>query len=415
MKTKTCLSLLAAFAASALVAATPVIKADSVTFSQNTTTRLVTIGYTLEETDAVVTVDVLTNGVSIGEENFANIDGDVNRRVAPGDHLIVWHPRASWPDHVFTNNEVSVEVRAWDVTIPPDYMVVNLASEVDRIRYYVSEKALPDGGLANDVYRTTKLVMRRIPASGNVWTMGSSASNTDGDGLLTRTDSREKQHLVMMTNDYYIGVFPTTQAQHERVVGNNPIATTSANYNPLAPVMHNYPSIRGEDVDWPSTGHAVGSSSFLKKWRDLTGIDFDLPTSAQWEFAARAGTSTSFFFGPAASSNDLPLYAWCKFNSDSHVHKVGELLPNPFGLYDVYGQSWDWCLDYSGYISDTTSVVVEPEGPASSAAANDSGRRVGRGGGITHDAAACRSAKVNPQNVTAATAYRLLCPPTLKW
>ena len=415
MKTKTCLSLLAAFAASALVAATPVIKADSVTFSQNTTTRLVTIGYTLEETDAVVTVDVLTNGVSIGEENFANIDGDVNRRVAPGDHLIVWHPRASWPDHVFTNNEVSVEVRAWDVTIPPDYMVVDLASEVDRIRYYVSEKALPDGGLANDVYRTTKLVMRRIPASGNVWTMGSSASNTDGDGLLTRTDAREKQHLVMMTNDYYIGVFPTTQAQHERVVGNNPIATTSANYNPLAPVMHNYPSIRGEDVDWPSTGHAVGSSSFLKKWRDLTGIDFDLPTSAQWEFAARAGTSTSFFFGPAASSNDLPLYAWCKFNSGSHVHKVGELLPNPFGLYDVYGQSWDWCLDYSGYISDTTSVVVEPEGPASSAAANDSGRRVGRGGGITHDAAACRSAKVNPQNVTAATAYRLLCPPTLKW
>ena len=415
MKTKTCLSLLAAFAASALVAATPVIKADSVTFSQNTATRLVTIGYTLEEADAVVTVDVLTNGVSIGEENFANIDGDVNRRVAPGDHLIVWHPRASWPDHVFTNNEVSVEVRAWDVTIPPDYMVVDLASEVDRIRYYVSEKALPDGGLANDVYRTTKLVMRRIPASGNVWTMGSSASNTDGDGLLTRTDSREKQHLVMMTNDYYIGVFPTTQAQHERVVGNNPIATTSANYNPLAPVMHNYPSIRGEDVDWPSTGHAVGSSSFLKKWRDLTGIDFDLPTSAQWEFAARAGTSTSFFFGPAASSNDLPLYAWCKFNSGSHVHKVGELLPNPFGLYDVYGQSWDWCLDYSGYISDTTSVVVEPEGPASSAAANDSGRRVGRGGGITHDAAACRSAKVNPQNVTAATAYRLLCPPTLKW
>ena len=268
MKTKTCLSLLAALAASALVASTPVIKADSVTFSQNTTTRLVTIGYTLEETDAVVTVDVLTNGVSIGEENFANIDGDVNRRVAPGDHLIVWHPRASWPDHVFTNNEVSVEVRAWDVTIPPDYMVVDLASEVDRIRYYVSEKALPDGGLANDVYRTTKLVMRRIPASGNVWTMGSSASNTDGDGLLTRTDSREKQHLVMMTNDYYIGVFPTTQAQHERVVGNNPIATTSANYNPLAPVMHNYPSIRGEDVDWPSTGHAVGSSSFLKKWRD---------------------------------------------------------------------------------------------------------------------------------------------------
>ena len=116
MNTKTCLSLLAAFAAPALVAGTPVIKAGSVTFSQNSATRLVTVGYTQEETDAVVTVDVLTNGVSIGAENFTNIDGDVNRRVASGDHLIVWHPRKSWPAHVFTNNEVSVEVRAWDVT-----------------------------------------------------------------------------------------------------------------------------------------------------------------------------------------------------------------------------------------------------------------------------------------------------------
>ena len=66
MKTKTCLSLVAAFAASALVAATPVIKADSVTFSQNSTTRLVTIGYTLEETNAVVTVDVQTNNANGG-------------------------------------------------------------------------------------------------------------------------------------------------------------------------------------------------------------------------------------------------------------------------------------------------------------------------------------------------------------
>lgn len=80
MNTKTCLSLLAAFAAPALVAGTPVIKAGSVTFSQNSATRLVTVGYTQEETDAVVTVDVLTNGVSIGAENFTNIDGDVNRR-----------------------------------------------------------------------------------------------------------------------------------------------------------------------------------------------------------------------------------------------------------------------------------------------------------------------------------------------
>ena len=407
MNTKTCISMLATMAASALVAATPVIKADSVTFSQNSTTRLVTIGYTLEETDAVVTVDVLTNGVSIGAENFTNIDGDVNRRVSPGDHLVVWHPRASWPDHVFTNNEVSVEVRAWDVTIPPDYMVVDLANAVDRIRYYVSEKALPDGGLTNDIYRSTKLVMRRIPASGNVWTMGSPK------GEIGRVETREYQHLVTMTNDYYLGVFPVTQAQHQLVIGNNP-TKASIRGSDYAPVFgETYYNLRGESVNWPTTGHAVGGSSHLKKWRDLTGLDLDLPTSAQWEFACRAGTSTTFYYG--SSTNLLVNYAWFKANSGGVLHRVGEKLPNGFGLYDFYGNGWEWCLDWTGGI--TEDPVVEPVGPEDGTL--DQNRRIGRGGNYDHEPGNCRSAKVNPQALTgnspSAVGYRLLCPPQLKW
>ena len=403
MKTKTYLSMLAAFAASALVAATPVIKADSVTFSQNTTTRLVTIGYTLEETDAVVTVDVLTNGVSIGEENFTNIDGDVNRRVAPGDHLIVWHPRASWPDHVFTNNEVSVEVRAWDVTIPPDYMVVDLTATNAPLRYYVSEKALPAGGLANDIYRSTKLVMRRIPASGNVWTMGSPADE------IGRVPTRETQHLVTMTNDFYLGVFPVTQEQHLRVVG-----SSSSSGNAYVPVSgETYENLRGVSVNWPTDGHAVGGACHLSKWRTLTGLDLDLPTSAQWEFACRAGTSTIFYYGTDVAQ--LGDYAWYKSNSDETLHRVGEKIPNAWGLYDMHGNVWEWCLDWTGGVS--SDPVVEPTGPADGSL--DQNRRVGRGGNYKQDVENCRSAKVNPQvatgNKPAGAGYRLLCPPQLKW
>lgn len=407
MKTKTYLSLLAAFAASALVAATPVIKADSVTFSQNTSTRLVTIGYTLEETDAVVTVDVLTNGVSIGEENFANIDGDVNRRIAPGDHLIVWHPRASWPDHVFTNNEVSVEVRAWDVTIPPDYMVVDLTATNALVRYYVSTNALPAGGLTNDIYRSTKLVMRRIPASGNVWTMGSP------EGELARVANREIQRLVTMTNDYYLGVFPVTQAQHVRVVGSNP---TKANVRGCeeAPVFDvTYVALRGGNVNWPTDGHAVGDTSILKNWRDLTGLDLDVPTSAQWEFACRAGTATIFYYG--TDQGRFGDYAWYQSNSGDVLHRVGEKIPNGFGLYDLYGNAWEWCLDWTGGI--TADPVVEPTGPETGSL--DQYRRVGRGGSYGQSISNSRSAKVNPQvttgNTPAGVGYRLLCPPTLKW
>ena len=403
MKTKTCLSLLAALAASALVASTPVIKADSVTFSQNTTTRLVTIGYTLEETDAVVTVDVRTNGVSIGEENFANIDGAVNRRVAPGDHLVVWHPRASWPDHVFTNNEVSVEVRAWDVTIPPDYMVVDLSYTNAPLRYYVSEKALPDGGLTNDIYRTTKLVMRRIPASGNVWTMGSPA------GELGRVAAREVQRLVTMTNDYYLGVFPITQAQHTLVVGSNPTQANIRGCDEASVYGETYEALRGASVDWPLTAHAVGGASHLKRWRDLTNLDLDIPTSAQWEFACRAGTGTIFYYG--TETNLLSNYAWCSYNAGGVHHRVGEKLPNGFGLYDLYGNGWEWCLDYTGGITD--APIVEPTGPETGSL--DQNRRVGRGGAVGSGPDGCRSAKVNPQAATGGYGYRLLCPPQLKW
>ena len=401
MNPKHCLSLFAALAAPALFAATPVIRADSVTFSQNATTRFVTIGYTLEDADAVVTVDVLTNGVSIGAENFVNIDGDVNRRVAPGGHLIVWNPRASWPDHVFTNNEVSVEVRAWDVTVPPDYMVVDLSFENAPVRYYVSTNALPAGGLTNNIYRSSKLVMRRIPASGNVWTMGSPSSEPD------RVAGREIQHLVTMTNDYYLGVFPVTDAQHQLVVNSQ----TSESYL-VCEVSYN--QVRGTSVNWPTTGHEVASNSYLKKWRDLTGIDFDLPTSAQWEFACRAGTGTRFYFGDDTSL--LADHAWYTVNAGNARHKVGEKLPNQFGLYDLYGNVWDWCLDWTGGIS--ADSVVEPTGPADGSV--DTGKpncRVNRGGNYLQAVGGCRSAKVNPKEPTAAAGigYRLLCPPTLKW
>ena len=402
MSSKTNLSLFAVLAASALVAATPVIKAGSVRFSQNADTRLVTIGYTLEDADAVVTVDVLTNGVSIGEENFTNIDGDVNKRVAPGDRLIVWHPRASWPDHVFTNGVLSVKVRPWDVAIPPDYLVVDLTATIAPVHYYVSTNALPAGGLTNDIYRTAKMVLRRIPAGATMWTMGSPESEKYLlPGTSLRYGAREMQRLVTMTNDYYLGVFPVTVAQHRYATGDQKEGGDTV------PVTHEtYVQLRGAS-DWPTTGHEVASGSDLMKWRNLTGVDFDLPTSAQWEFACRAGTSTIFYFG--SDTNKLSKYAWYKVNSGNARHRVGEKIPNGFGLYDLYGNVWEWCLDWTGGIS--ADPVVEPTGPDSSSES----KRVGRGGMWASDVDGCRSAKINPQVLTSAYGYRLLCPPTLKW
>lgn len=401
-------ALFAAFSASTLVAAMPVIRAETVSFSQ-TPTRLVTIGYTLEEADAIITVDILTNGVSIGAENYTNMYGDVNVRVSPGNRIALWQPRKSWPDHVFNNNEVSVEVKAWDVAVPPDYMVIDLVNRSDAPRYYTCEEALP-GGRTNEIYLTKKLVMRRIPAAGNIWTMGSPATEPG------RVASRETQRLVTMTNDFFMGIYTVTRGQQFYAGVLNSISQNATNL----PVVVSYNNLR--DAGWPTNGYAVVSGR-LKTWRDNFGIDFDLPTSAQWEFACRAGHGGAFFFDDdgaytSAGTSVLALlneYGWY-WSSSETTCVPGQKKANPYGLYDLYGNVWEWCLDWVDQPS--ADAVVEPAGPkCEEQKSGDEGKRVQRGGQRESEPQNCRSAKVNPapDSSESASGYRLVCPITLKW
>ena len=93
--------------ATASQAASPAISGVSV---RQDASRLVTIGYTVDQA-CIVTVDVLTNGVSIGESNFTNMTGDVNKKVASGTRTVCWQPTKSWPDH---------RIAAGDMTVTPN-------------------------------------------------------------------------------------------------------------------------------------------------------------------------------------------------------------------------------------------------------------------------------------------------------
>jgi len=85
------------------------------------------------------------------------------------------------------------------------------------------------------------------------------------------------------------------------------------------------------------------ANNYAKWLSSVTGNDYRLPSEAEWEYACRAGTKTKWSFGDDAS--ELQNYAWFSKNSKNRIGKVGLKKPNNWGLYDMHGNIWEWCLD----------------------------------------------------------------------
>ena len=197
-------------------------------------------------------------------------------------------------------------------------------------------------GVTNNVkYKTTHLVMRKIPAANKVWRMGALPNET---GYRSAT---ETNHLVKLTQDYYMGVFEITQKQYTLLVGNNPSTGTSAedaDIRPANKVQYGRETADNNNTAWQA----------VKKIRTKTGNNsFCLPTSAQWEFACRAGSTAGLYSGRTISSGglwsgndgDVTILGWFAGNASSGIHAVGLKLPNAFGLYDTLGNVWEWTQD----------------------------------------------------------------------
>ena len=401
----TLVSSVIGMAALASMAAGPYLNPDNVDFRQDLT-RLVTIRYDLENAPAIVTVDIQTNAgnnvwISIGDRNFTTIAGDVNKVVQQGTgRLITWNPRLDLPPVKLVGGNVARAVlTAWSLESPPDYMVIDLdqdanAGATDNVRYYVSTNALPDGGLANDKYRTSHLVMRRIPAAGVTWRMGSPV------GEYNRS-ANEVPHLVTLTEDYFMAIYEFTMAQWNRI---SPTGD-KANASMLPRNNCSYNTIRGSG--WPSDGNIVPSTSYMGYIRSRTGIDtFDLPTEAQWEYACRAGTETGWPTGyDASDATALRQFAVYYYTASGARQNVGTLAPNKWGLYDMIGNVGEFCLDWFGDydISDD----VDPTGPATGS------KRVRRGSyceqGSFGDFSSAKRASWAPDSGYGAFGFRPVC------
>ena len=148
-------------------------------------------------------------------------------------------------------------------------------------------------------------------------------------------------------------------------MGNNPSRFTGNSNRPV------------ESVSWDDV------QAFIEKLNAKEGgAMYRLPTEAEWEYAARAGSITAYSFGDDAKQ--LGEYAWYGDNSKGETHPVGQLKPNAWGLYDMHGNVWEWVQDWYGKYA--AEAVMDPQGPSAGSA------RVGRGGGWSAGARFCRSA-----------------------
>ena len=249
------------------------------------------------------------------------------------------------------------------------YCVVDLSAGPNASKYPVSYLAAEPKGGWTDEYKTTKLVLRRIEP-GKFKMCG--------------------QYDVTLTKPYYMGVFEVTQKQYELVTGDNP-SYAKNDMRPVEKVSWN--AIRGDSAtyNWPSSVN-VDSSTFIGKIQARTGLNFDLPTEAQWEYACRAGTTSAYNNG-SNSKDDLNLLGRYRHDqsdakggySDTHT-AVGSYRPNAWGLYDMHGNVWEWCLDWTGPLS---SGISDPVGASSGT------RRVIRGGSFFSGANECASSSRN--------------------
>ncbi|MDR1166201.1 MAG: formylglycine-generating enzyme family protein [Deltaproteobacteria bacterium] len=184
---------------------------------------------------------------------------------------------------------------------------------------------------------TNSIGMKFVLAPAGSFTMGVDLSAENG------VEAETPQRQVTLTRPFYLGVYEVTQAEYSSVMDG------------ASPGVFKGRDLPVENVSWDD------ARAFLRKLNQKEGTDkYRLPTEAEWEYSARAGTTTAYFFGSDAKF--LGDYAWFAENSGGQTRPVGGKKPNPWGFYDLYGNVWEWTEDFYGkYQGDS---ATDPGGPS---------------------------------------------------
>ena len=328
--------------------------ATDVTLLQDEASGTFEIRYALNgDTPAIVTLDVETNGVSVGGAALACVAGDVNCVVTPGQGRRAWWTPRQAKGLVVADGSLKPVLHVWSLTSPPPYLAIDL-TVTNAFRYYAEASFVP-GGVTNVLYKTKSLLMRRIPAAGVTWTQGINETS----GANPNYVQYDRSFLTYLSEDFYLGVYELTRGQFACVKEG---ASAESPTHPLAGLAaaSELANIKTADNVALSVLQTGGSK------KTYAGIpELRLPSNSQWEFACRAGSPYRFHWGN--DSADAARYA---VFGDA-TEEVGLREPNAFGLYDMHGNVAEWTSGTyltpaervatfgTGYVAGTT-VVTNP-------------------------------------------------------
>ena len=192
----------------------------------------------------------------------------------------------------------------------------------------------------------------------------------------------EEQHRVRITRPFHLGIYEVTKGEWSSVMGTTPWQGKS-----YVKEGDRYPATH---VSWEDATEYCRKLTERERGagRLQARESYRLPTEAEWEYACRAGSRTSYHFGDGEGS--LGEYAWYEKNAwdidEKYAHAVGQKRANAWGLFDMHGNVWEWCSDWYGNDYYGKSLGADPQGAAQGSF------RVLRGGGWRIVASFCRSA-----------------------
>lgn len=265
-----------------------------------------------------------------GVEYTINGVSDVGANASSGTHTVTW----VLPSGLKAKNcTMTATILAADNPSGDDYMVIDLATGSVAYEGLLSTQEASNERYNQPLYKTSKLVLRKVPAGGPYPTGAANMSNNPREWTTEYA--------------YYIGVFPVTQSQYATIYGSNPSVNVGVGSGDT--ITHRpVDSVKWDDLRLSTTTStssipavASNTGTFLQRLNFKTGIYFDLPTEVMFEIAQRAGATTAYSWGTAMNDD----YAVSARNSGGTTVAVGSKKPNSWGLYDTAGNIYEWCLD----------------------------------------------------------------------